>query len=261
MSIAGAVGVLVIAAILLMLRDHPTRSRLFVSVASLLLPLAIGMVLLGGYNYVRFENPLETGLRYQFTDNDYSNPANPMFSIWALPLNLYNYFGRHVSLLHAFPFLKPIEGKVTYNPLPFAIPTLYFAEPVTAIPLSAPFVGFLLGLGATIPAIRKKWLGDKSLGAKEGTARDFRFFSVVLLAAMLAVFLPLMFFWYAVERFVLDFLPLALILAACGAWKAWEYSKESGRHQIIITLGIAILAIWTSVVSVLLAVTGYGNHW
>jgi hypothetical protein len=260
-SILGAIGVFVIAAILLIIRGRFSRSKLWVALLSLMVPIFIGASLLCSYNFVRFGNPIETGLQYQFTDNDYTNPANPMFTFWAMPLNIYNYFGRHVHLLRSFPFVKPIDGKVTYHPLPFLIPTLYYAEPVTAIPLSAPFALSILGLGFSLPSMRKILPTNLPSILETEMDRRFRFFWMCLLAAMLAIFVPLMFYWYAAERFALDFLPLALILAACGAWKLKETTDTIHRYQKLVFFVITGMALWTSAMSILLAVMGYGNHW
>jgi hypothetical protein len=260
-SIIGAIGVLVFAAIFLLIRSGFSRKRATLALLLLCLPFLIGAGLYGRYNTVRFGNPLETGLRYQFTDNDYSNPANPMFSLWAVPINVYNYFGRHVKIEPVFPFLIPIDGKATYNPLPFPIPTLYYAEPVTALPFSAPLLFCIAGLGLSIPSIRKRFAQTATRDGNPEAETRFRFFWMSLLAATLLAFAPLLFYWYAAERFVLDFLPLALILAACGAWKLVDFSQAEGRRQKLIASLVAGLSIATAVISALLAVTGYGNHW
>jgi hypothetical protein len=90
---------------------------------------------------------------------------------------------------------------------------------------------------------------------------DPRFLCMVLFVSGMAIFIPLLFYWYCSERFILDFIMLFLFLAACGMWTAYEYLFSRGGWGKIGVLFLAALAVWTTVVSLLLGVTGYGSHW
>jgi len=264
-TLFGGVGVLALAATWFLLRASLSRLDLTRKIISLWAPLILGAVVLFGYNYVRFGNVLESGFRYQFTDNDYTQESNTVFSLWNVPLNLYNYLGRQVSLHRTFPFIKPVEGKTTYHPLPVLHPSLYYSEPVTGLPLTTPFLFCALGLCMASavnhkPRVREKnilkWMKD---GGDPESQTPFLWWT--LFGAGVAIVVPLILYWYCSERFILDFVMVFLLLAACGAWEALVHFRELGRRGTIVAGLILVSAGWTILVSLLLGVTGYGSHW
>jgi hypothetical protein len=259
------VGVLALAVSMLLLRGAFSRTDLARKWMALWLPLVLGAAMLCGYNQVRFGSPWESGFRYQFTDNDYTQNTNAVFSIWNMPLNFYNYFARYIVVHREFPFIEPVEGKATYNPLPISHPSLYYSEPVTGLPISTPFLFCAFGLCLPWAASKIFRKGSASMlptQAMFATQKsNHRFLWMVLFLSGMAIFVPLLLYWYCSERFILDFIMLFLLLAACGMWTAYDYLFSRGGWGKI---GVGLLAgsaVWTTVVSLLLGVTGYGSHW
>jgi hypothetical protein len=264
-SLAGAVGALAVGASVILFRSALRREQLAIKLACLYLPLLMGTALLGGYNYIRFGNPLEFGLRYQLTDNDYTKPTNAILAAWNAPLNVYNYFARPVSVHRSFPFITPRRGKASFHPLPFPTPSLYYSEPVTGLLISTPFLLCVFGL--CLSTLPPKWLRlssrDSPVAFAPRSIPDpaFRGFCAILFVAGILAFAPLLFYWYCSERFILDFVPLFLILSACGAWNIDEHFLSNKRWRSFFLVLISGWAIWTVAVNILLGVTGYGNHW
>jgi hypothetical protein len=265
LTLAGAVGVLAMAAAIVLLRGALSHRALAAKLAALWVPLIAGVLLLGGYNYYRFRTPLESGFRYQLTLIDYTQPAIHIYTMRSIPINLFNYIGRNVSLQPAFPFIKPIEGKATFNPLPIRPPLPYSSEPVTGLLFSAPYL--LCGLGLLLAGISRirSTAPDQPMqivaAFQKMLSSPIDFLGVTLAAAGLFVFVPLLLYFYCSERFVLDFVPLFLLLAAVGAWKAYEFTQPRPSWRAIMRGLIVGSALWTATASILLAVTGYGSHW
>lgn len=130
LTIAGAV--VVVAA---MARDREGgRAR---PLAALLVPFAACLVAYGVYNAVRFDNPLEFGLRYQLGGIDTSRSASLSF----LPPSLWYFLLAPLRLRVQFPFLRL---NAVPN-APFAVTPAYnFYEPTGGLLTTSPIVGAVL---------------------------------------------------------------------------------------------------------------------
>jgi hypothetical protein len=103
---AAGLGCLVVA---IALRDPApgARSRIRRAASAALsagLPLAAVVACLLAYNWARFGNPLEFGLKYQLTDTGDSGH----FSLSYIPFNFYAYFSSTPQWGRYFPFVHPI---------------------------------------------------------------------------------------------------------------------------------------------------------
>lgn len=169
------------------------------------LPAACIGVGLAVYNYLRFDNPLEFGQTYQMAGEDVSkltlfNPA-------------YAWYGMRIYLLAApgwtpfFPFLTVI----TPPPAPsgqFGIENPYGVFPSMPVVL---FGLLLLGL----------WW-------RSGMERHpLRLFVVCLAGAMTSSALAVFFFGGATNRYMVDFVPGASLLAAFGALSMASWAVAS----------------------------------
>ena len=86
-------------------------SRIWLTIFAFGLPLALGAILYGWYNYSRFGSPLETGLRYQLTVENLHEYYNLLFSMSYIHSNLHNYLINPFKVIPAFPFISMQPGK------------------------------------------------------------------------------------------------------------------------------------------------------
>jgi hypothetical protein len=265
LSLAGAVATLVVSVVILALRSSYSRRRLIATLVSLGVPLLVGIVFWGAFNQIRFGQPWESGFRYQLGALDYTKAQGAIFSARYTIFNLYNYFGRLVSWQAAFPFVLPVEGNPTAYPLSISRPAMYYVEPVTGLPFSSPFLFGMIGL-CNLSFLLRIFRRDTQMSQTNAAGLDrgertFRFWSGALCAAAILALIPLVVYWYCTERFLMDFVPMALILSACGAWRMAERMEAHGRWYAVGASLITGSAIWTAVANILLGVTGYGSHW
>ena len=114
---------------------------------SLGLPLFIGALGLGWYNWARFGSISETGFTYQLAAPYLQKHLNELFSPAYIFQNLYNYLLNPFAINQSFPFLYPIRGRIE-EILPWQVlPQLYTAQATTGFLCAAPFLVF-----AIIPA-------------------------------------------------------------------------------------------------------------
>ncbi|HEY1495356.1 MAG TPA: hypothetical protein VGF49_12480 [Candidatus Solibacter sp.] len=113
------------------------------------IPLGIAGLLIGWYNYIRFENPLDFGVRYQVGVFSYfAHAAKPLaIRIREIVASLYYALVCLPTFRGRFPFLELSGGAQPFGS-PEAIPEGYFHEPVAGILTISPLclAGFLLPL-------------------------------------------------------------------------------------------------------------------
>ena len=164
--------------------------------AALFLPLGVIGVGMGVYNFLRFGNPLEFGVQYMLGSLNARTSA--MASVSYVPVNLYYNFLAPIHFSRYFPFF---QGSSFY---PFAIPKDYFgfeypAGVLTTMPalwlaLAAPLVWFRR---RTVTPPVGRWL--------------------LLLGLYFAGILwPVLCFVSSANRYLVDYLPTALLVAALG---------------------------------------------
>ena len=243
---------------------HGQRSGVpsLVSVLALLLPLGVVVTSLAWYNTARFGEPLETGFRYQLTGrNENHSDLGQLLNARYVPASLYNYLARPVRTLSVFPFVKPIWGRGSLSPLPFALPAMYYPEQITGLLVSTPFLLFSAYLlwqlvcGATDcagvgPA---RWPRDLEDG-------DLRYLLWSLGAAAVMAFLPLLVYFTVATRYLVDVAPLLTILAAVGSWVAFRRSVRRRWERRLVVLSIVTLSTMSVVIAFLLAVTGFESR-
>ncbi|NJN80220.1 MAG: hypothetical protein HC797_06995 [Anaerolineales bacterium] len=109
-------------------------------VASFLTPLLVGALLLGYYNYARFESPFEFGLRYQITIYNLNRDMHLTFQPDYFPLNMYAYGFQPFEFISKFPFIQPIGLTNLLNELNIIAPKLYAGGRVIGFLFYAPFL-------------------------------------------------------------------------------------------------------------------------
>jgi hypothetical protein len=246
-SLVFAVWLLVVLAVLAVIlskaRVYRIRQRLL-AVFCLGLPLALGALGIGWYNWARFGSPLDFGHRYQITGMDLNHIYDQVFSLANMLPNLHNYLLNPFTRLEVFPFIKPDwGGKGMLLMLP--TPPNYYSEQITGLLPGVPFVLFAL-----LPLV---WLVRGSPGIRPHLRR-------VIISLAGAFFLAFIFnlgYLVVTMRYLADFLPCLLLLAVVGFWQAHHSLVRRPFWQGVIALLGIYLAFSTLRVGFLLAVTGY----
>lgn len=219
-------------------RSGWVRARCVLAFAA---PLAVGMVALGWYNWSRFGSVLETGITYQLALLYLQANRSEIFSAKYLVENLYNYLLMPPKLRYNFPYIWPRMG-IRQPIVPGQdLPSLYFAEEITGLVFTAPFL-----ILAFVPVLRRLFLrpGTPEAESNEG---QVRWLEVALTGSMVSSLgLFLVFFW-ASERYLMDFLPSGLLLGLMGFWQLAQASVDR-RLIRIAAIGLGLMLLVASVV-------------
>jgi hypothetical protein len=189
------------------------------------LPVAAGVLALAGYNYARFGNPLEFGLRYQLGDSVYLNLRLSGTNI--LP-GLYYLLACTPDFSSVFPFFRLAIRQ------PMALPARYFVEPIAGILSVCP----LVLMAFAMPLLRR---------SVDGLAWALYLFSVTCILFISATGL-------SSQRFEVDFLPF-LLLAAC-VLIAGLLARLRAIARRLVTIMIATAIFYSTAANVALAIQG-----
>jgi hypothetical protein len=198
-------------------RDREWRTLVGAAVLPLLL-VGLGLAL---YNYLRFGNPVEFGLRYQFWFED---PAKTQRFAWSFFVyNLRTYWLAPAEWSRYFPF-------VTFIKLPPQPAGFYGAEDPYGILPNLPFALFALGSPALLGA------GRPDAG---GRLRVFSL-SVAFTAASMSVVMA--FFQASLNRYMVDFLPAVVLLACLGLFAVSARPWCRGTSAAALTFTACLLS-------------------
>jgi len=105
-------------------------------------PIALGLGILGWYNWVRFRSPFETGFYYQLAGPFLQNAYQDIFSLHYLLPNLYDYVLMLPKIVKGFPYLNPPrdQGITIFSFL--GIPGIRNQGRVTGLLFTSPFILF-----------------------------------------------------------------------------------------------------------------------
>jgi hypothetical protein len=218
-------------------------------IIALILPLVFWGGGLAWFNFARFGNILETGLRYQLTGGglpaDYRNIASVSY---VLP-NLYNLLARPFTIdWHAFPFF--FTPWIRNNMWPKLIfyprnPLYFYGEPITGLLASIPASWFLVvaSIVSSIRLINKKprmpfkpinWLQDQNTTIWLGWMAGGAF---LLNLGILSFFIA------STMRYTADMASLLTILIALFLGWASNTFHDQPRlwTMVLISTGILIL--------------------
>lgn len=198
--------------------------------APLLATLVFSGLALLAYNKVRFDSWLEFGMRYQLAG---SNQLELKFmSPWFLGPNLYYYLVALPRPSAFFPFIQ-----VTGMP-PFALPAGYSGQEN------------MYGLLATMPwLLGVVWLG-RAIRRGE-TVPPLREFGLVAGALPAGILVFLLLIAGANNRYLVDFVPAAAVLAGAGVFQ-WESRAAGWRRRLGRAVWLAALG-WTVVFNILVS--------
>ena len=213
------------------------------TILPLFIPLVIGAIAIGWYNWARFNSPLEFGLRYQITIYNLNKQMELVFKPDYLLPNLYGYILQPFEFVSKFPFIQPITGSVILNKLNMAPPYLYAAGRVTGLLFCAPFL--VLSLIHLFPN-RKKGLSDH--------AKPYTFPVYLLAGSFLISLLTLLFYFFGQMRFLVDTISQITLLAIIGYWELISRRQKRNSSPLKYFTGLAnLLIVATICISFLLA--------
>jgi len=210
---------------------------------SLLTPLAFGAILIGWYNYARFDSPLEFGLRYQITIYNLNRDLPLAFHLDYLPYNIVAYIFLPFEFVSGFPFIQPIGFSAMLQNLGIIAPKLYAAGNVIGMLFFAPFLLF-----AFMPFFKKK--ADEENEISNNTLQTLTLY--LLGGSFLISFISLLLYYYGQARFFVDVISQVTLLAIIGYWMSIHKSRSSkilprlANLLILVTLFASLLLAITS---------------
>jgi hypothetical protein len=217
--------------------------------SALLIILAIGLGALCWYNWARFGSPFETGIKYQLAGVPLQAYGGKISSPLFAPQNLYNYFLNLPRLKYAFPYFNPVPGITRSVISSLALPTIYQAQEITGLLYTAPFLP--LAVLPLVSVLRRRTGGPI-------TTDDRRMFAWLILAlagSFLFSFAFFVTFFWAAERYMLDFLPCLFILSMIGFWQLDRWLEARPRGRILYRILFVGLAIASIIIGILLSMT------
>ncbi|HKB90999.1 MAG TPA: hypothetical protein VKC60_10830 [Opitutaceae bacterium] len=167
---------------------HDTRFLKFALAA--ILPLAIVVGGLMVYNYLRFENPFEFGQNYQMSGTNEAKLAH--FSLNYFWFNMRVYLLEPARLSVYFPFIKVIDPP---------------SGPLGQFGIEDPY-GILPNIPIVLFAIFVFWVRKQKA--------DLLPFSVAMLLGLLLVGATVFLFGGACNRYMVDFLPVLILMSSVG---------------------------------------------
>jgi len=231
-------------------RQDGSVSRFISSIAALGVPLVVGSAILAWYNWARFGSIFETGFSYQLAGSDLQKYSHVLFSPVYVFQNLYNYLLIPPKVKSTFPFLIVVFGKL--KPIiPFLpLPKVYFATQNIGLLYSAPFTLF-----AIIPII--SLFSNSKPATTNSMNKDhlvlFKWLIASLAGSYLLEFIFVLIFFWAANRYLVDFLPALVLLSIIGFWQGFRYfSSRPASRVLYLIFGISLIAV-SILVSILLA--------
>jgi hypothetical protein len=232
------------------LRWHAGNSRADALRAWLIFvgPVGLGLGALGWYNWARFGSVFETGISYQLALLHIQAHRGELFSMHYLIQNAYNYVLMPPKLRYNFPYVWPQMGIRHPILAGVRLPSLYFAEDITGLVFTSPFMLCGLALMIAAPTARRSSSG----GQEEG--RTLQWLQAALAGVLLLGFVMFLLFFWGSERYLMDFLPAGLLLAIMGSWSVITRLRDHPGPRAAVVLLVLTLMVISALVSSLLAI-------
>jgi hypothetical protein len=237
-----------------------------INLLALLAPIGLTLILLGWYNFVRFGNPLETGLRYSLIGikgvSSFYDKGGVFNFRYFLP-NFVNYLFNPPAIIHTFPYINNSQASNFIYKAITQTEIGYYREGITGLLISMPFLIFCGAfLWFSVEQLRRK--GNEAYPASVLWKIDYPIdliFSIATIGiAGLAGFMMILVYYVVTTRFLLDFISLLNIVAISGMWILYNRLGKATVPQRILSVLVVIAVIYSSVISFLLAITGELNR-
>lgn len=237
------VGFMLIMIIIWILREQRGNSlylNLSTAIVCLGIPLLIGALGLGWYNWARFDSVFESGITYQLAGVDLQKHQQELFSYRYIANNFFNYFLIKPGVAKKFPFLGPVKGVDESIIKSIDTPDFYFSQETAGLFYIAPFILFsLVPIISTFKNFRK--------GTNSTEQEDASRFNWVVISMFGSFFTSLSFFlsfFWAGVRYLADFMPALVMLSVFGFWQSYRYAGKSFLLRFAAaTLGLALMGI------------------
>jgi hypothetical protein len=218
------------------------------------LPLVVGAIAFGWYNWARFGSILETGFSYALAGPHLRAHLDELFSPVYIVQNLYNYLLNPFAVNQVFPFFYPIRGRVE-TIFPWQImPEIYSAQAVTGLICAAPFT-LLAGI-STAKLFRNNQTDPSS---QDSETISLHWMIISLLGSFMLSFVALLAFFWTAMRYAEDFMPILTLLSIIGFWYGYQaLSPDSNKGKMYIVLGL-ILAGLSIITGTFLALSIYST--
>ena len=191
---------------------------------------------LGLYNYLRFDDPFEFGLRYLLA----GEPGQQRLLISAANVipGLYYLLICPPDFSLVFPWVR-LALRMPFGATQFPFSPGYFLEPVAGALWIAPFM-----VAAVIPP--------------SGTSRIIRLVSASAVLASVSILFFIAASGFTTQRYLADFLPLLVFAAVANLAVRWTQSPGPFRS---IAVGVAsLLLVYSTIANLALGITGpYGG--
>ncbi len=197
------------------------------------IPMMLGAIGLGWYNFARFGSVFEFGLKYQLTSNNIYKNGNRLFSSQYITANIYNYLLNPPKEIRPFPYFRATDG-VDDEAFGLPIPELYYAEKVTGAVYVLPFMAF-----AFFPIMK---VITKKISRKQdahGAGWNLDWLSLALCGGIIVEVASMLLFFYATMRYFADVTPMLILLAIVGFWTGYR-AVQSDRFVRFVYAGVGI---------------------
>jgi hypothetical protein len=230
---AGAVFV-----VLVLLPDPLTKGvrRLFRrDVLAFAIPVMLCGAAVAIYNYARFDNPLEFGIRYLLGADGYRN-----FHLSTnLARGLYYLLISPPDLVPEFPFVR-LALRPPFAPWNDVFPSDYFLEPIAGLLSLCPLILIAPALVAW-----SKWKRDRAV---------FGILAAMFVASAASI-LAIASVPFSSHRYEVDFAPYLLLIACVAAGAGLQTLRSRTVHRIA-TAGVVMLLLYCITTNVALAIQG-----
>jgi hypothetical protein len=237
-----------------------------IDLLALLTPIGLTLILLGWYNFIRFGNPLESGLRYALIGikgvSSFYAKGN-FFNLRYLFPNLVNYLFNPPAIIHAFPYVINSQASNFIYEAIMRTETGYYREGITGLLFSMPFLIFCGAfLWFSVEQLRMKGKAGHPASLLWNIEHpiDLIFFIATIGIAGLVGFMTILAYYVVTTRFLLDFIGLLNIVAISGMWILYNRLGNASVPQRILSALVVIIAIYSSAISFLLAIIGELNR-
>lgn len=240
---------------------HFTKNNLR-SAFSLLVPIGFTLIALGWYNFIRFDDPLETGLKYSLIGVKGTSAVfygGQIFNLRFFLPNLVNYLLNPLEINKEFPFVREIQGNSNIYEMLTGSNQGYYREGIAGILIAIPTVIFIsVFIWFAIKQIRRSRSSQNSSSQYSELIRpNDLFFSISSIGlASLMGFLALSFYFVITTRYLLDFVNLLNLVIITGIWITYDRVKDNLSQRIVFSSLTIFLASYSIVLSLLLAFTG-----
>jgi len=209
-----------------------TRSE----VVAFAVPVAICVLAIAGYNYARFDSPLEFGTGYLLGDDAYRNfrisPAN-------LVRGLYYLIVCPPNLVAEFPFVR-LALRPLFNTAS-ALPAGYFLEPTAGVLSLCP----ITVLAPLVLTWRKLWVNYHPIAVLVAAMFIGAAASIFIIAAV-----P-----FSSQRYEVDFLPF-LLFAACVVAALFIGTSQPIAIRAAATISVAVAILYSIGANLALGIQG-----